>query len=134
MLLVHFFKPLKDVSDDAMAFASQVFCRFLGYLNYIAMRVFVDKAIYFFLEFRRCDGAVFQTNIHQLTDVASPPGIFEGKERFNELASEVRSQKGFISIKDRMRPVFIELFEDVVILRTVIFQRIIGINKQRMAG
>ena len=89
---------------------------------------------YFFLEFRRCDSAVFQTNIHQLTYVASPPGIFEGKERFNELASEVRSQKGFISIKDRMRPVFIELFEDVVILRTVIFQRIIGINKQRMAG
>ena len=26
MFLVHFFQPLKDVRDDAMAFASQIFC------------------------------------------------------------------------------------------------------------
>jgi len=64
VLLVHFFHPLKNIANYAMAFACQVFRRLLGYFNCVAMRILFYKMIDFFFEFRRRDSAVFESSIH----------------------------------------------------------------------
>lgn len=57
-----------------------------------------------------------------MTNVASTPWIFEGEKRFNKLSGEVGGQERLISIECCVRPIFVELLEDIVVLGTVVLE------------